>query len=301
MKYIVSKWNSLQLIDYEKVLFTDVDILPIHDKFYEIFDFQTPSFLMYASKMNYISINQPNQLKKLFSPNTNLSNINYSTISKNLQYSLNGGLVLLHPDINLYNDYLQFLKICGKDKGYVSAYYAGPDETTLFLFYVLYKKIQFYIIDLQYSIVPWESQNLIIEKKTIGSLNFLSRIKSWLKHPLLQWEDERIWYNIGTQIFKKHPVLTYLFHYYIFDSLWDFTNEYNIYKKEKNQRYNFEFIDNSYTKQLFSLFQKKLKHKKMTEFTIEEMIEFNQYVYLFVHYLDTSKLIDFSTPYLKNK
>ncbi len=295
MKYIVTKWNALSLIKYNKVLFLDIDVLSISKKLYDVFELNTPAFHFVYNETYRMNLNNPNILD-FFKEGTDLiKNVDYKTISTKLLHCLDAGFVLLKPDIDLYNEYLDFLKICDKGNGFTSAQFAAPDETTLFLFYTVYKKMRFYKIDKNYSIIPWDERN--IQPNKVYSLNFLSRIKPWLKHPLIEWEDERIWITIGDKIFKKKRALNDLFEYNIFYSLWDFVNNLNKYNKEKSP-YNLEFLSNPKTKHLSVVLNKKLKNKKMEDFNIKDMKEFNKYLNQFVKYLDNSKIMNFNTSYL---
>jgi hypothetical protein len=154
--------------------------------------------------------------------------------------------------------------------------------------------MRFYKIDKNYSIIPWDEQKI---KKNIYSLNFLSRIKPWLKHPFIEWIDERIWINISKKIFKKNKFLNDLFQYYMFYSLWDLINNLNKYKKD-NLPYNTEFMKNPKTKSLYPFLYKKLKNKKIDDFDKNEIKQLNDYLYKFVKYLDTQKIFNFNTSYL---
>ncbi len=295
MKYIVTKWNSLSLIKYNKVLFMDIDVLSISPRLYNVFELNTPAFHFVYNMTYNLNLNNLDILD-FFKEGTNIvKNVDYKTISTKLLHCLDAGFVLLKPDMIIYNEYLDFLKICDKGNGFTSAQFAAPDETTLFLFYTVYKKMRFYKIDKKYSIIPWDQKN--IKSYKVFSLNFLSRIKPWLKHPLIEWEDERVWIRIGNKIFKKKTELNDIFQYNIFYSLWDFVNNLNKYNKEKSP-YNLEFLSNPKTKHLLVILNEKLKNKNIEDFNIKEMKEFNKYLEKFVKYLDKKKIMNFNTSYL---
>ncbi len=52
MKYSINKWHVLKMVKYEKILFIDIDILPIKKSFYDIFKNNTPGFLIKGFNQN---------------------------------------------------------------------------------------------------------------------------------------------------------------------------------------------------------------------------------------------------------
>jgi hypothetical protein len=134
MKYSISKWEILKLDTYNKILFLDIDILPIKEEFYDVFKFNIPAIMIRGLNQ------EPNTIVKtnLFFENLNVSDINnnndFWNISLQLKKSLDAGFILLKPNAKLYNEYFEFIKICENKFGYISKYDSGIDETTLLLF-----------------------------------------------------------------------------------------------------------------------------------------------------------------------
>ena len=229
--YSLNKWQCLQFTEYNKVLFIDIDILPKNRKFYDIFDYKTPAI--------YI-----NQYNKYDFPISRLSDTNIPKISHNITFdeyvynvneygTLNGGLILLKPDIKIYNEYVKLTDRIFKD-GIYSIEKSGPDETSLFYYY-LSKGKQIYNVADEYTVVPWDEINNITCAK---SYNFLSYIKPWTKIKLLAWPEERLWIYIYDNMPKSNKIKS-LYKNIIKESL----KEYNNYSfKRKKRYYNIKYI-----------------------------------------------------------
>ena len=187
VKHSLTKWESLKFIEYNKILFLDIDMLPNNKKFYDIFDFNTPAFRRYRHKTdkNYKCINN-HSFKINFKGSFNEYINNYIEIYG----SLDAGMVLFKPDLNLYNNYLKFINNEFKN-GLYSAY-SDPDESSLFYF-LINQKIPLYNICIDYTVIPWENYDY---NKTAKSYNFLSMVKPWLKIKFLSWKEETIWRDL---------------------------------------------------------------------------------------------------------
>jgi hypothetical protein len=201
--YSLSKWQVLKLVEYKKVLFLDIDILPVSEKFYDVFNFDTPAFNL-------------DQVNKKFTKDTCINNDRmydliddaktydeYIENAKTSYYSLDGGIVLLRPNISEYNDYMNFVSDINKN-GIRQMLKSGIDETTLFYFYSKQKKEkEFYRICRNFSDIPWEENNNKPNKdKIIYSYNFLSFIKPWKKSKIISWNEEYIWRDIYHKMIK---------------------------------------------------------------------------------------------------
>ena len=280
MKYSVSKWQILNFYEYEKILFIDIDILPLNKNFYEIFSFDTPAIMVKGlnSKPNILA----NPDFFLDNPK-NYENNEYYELSTKLKHSLNAGFILLKPNKTLYNQYIDFLKICEGSNGFISKYYSGVDETTLLLFLVFYKKIPVHLIPYNYAPIPWDK--FPYDKNKIMGINYLSMIKPWIKLPIIQWADENIWHLIAKKALNKHSVITKIYIKYLIDELYKFY--FNLKKNmlKSNSPYNMESIKSSNLKnQMYELFDYLKSHSK-EKLTLEQIkYIFNKSVQIHKHF-----------------
>lgn len=246
LKYSINKWQVLNFDEYEKILFCDTEIIPLSSKWYDdLFNLQAPAFLTKGQNDNYGTIINKNMVT-----NKQInSSEEYRTSSKNFTFTIDAGLVLLKPDKKLYREYLEFVRFAEGSEGYISSNISGADETTLLLFYIFYKKIECRMIPYHYAVITWENHKY--QKDKIEGLNFLSYIKPWVKHQLIQWADERIWHNIAKCMFFKYEMIQIENIYFNLqiDNLYNYLNAIN--KKTTNSvPYNYE-----------AYFDSKLKHQ----------------------------------------
>jgi len=145
IKYGINKWQILNYDKYNKILFTDVDIIPINKDFYNIFKLKTPAVIISKNKdSNNKFTYELNPEFFLKNPDNSFANkLDYNQPSKKLDKSINATLLLINPDKKLYKEYLKFIKIIEGTNGYNSV---NSDETSLLLFLLFYKKIKLYRI-----------------------------------------------------------------------------------------------------------------------------------------------------------
>ena len=205
MQYAPNKWQCLKFIKYSKILFCDVDILPIDTKFYEIFNYQTPAIYAAYPYLNseQIQLKKNNcknghevEIKNSFNSYSQYINDNTRPIG-----SLDGGLILLQPNMDTYEKYLKFLSDI-YDRGSYSIFNSGTDETSLF--YYLSKHTKLYNICKTYAVIPWEST--LNDVKNAQGYNFLSFIKPWIKGRIYQWDEERIWSDLFDAMVKDKTI-----------------------------------------------------------------------------------------------
>lgn len=258
MKFSVSKWNIFKFDDYDKILFLDTDILPINEKFYDIFNFNTPAIMIKGNNNKANSIIEPETFLDDF---TNISHNEYSNIAVKLKHSLDAGIILIKPDKKLFNKYIDFLKICEGSSGYISKYDSGIDETTLLLFFVYYLQIQIHLIPYEYVPIPWEKNPY--NKENVRGINFLSMIKPWVKLPLIQWADENIWHIIAKKALDKHSRVTKIYIKYIIDELYNFYYNWKKNISKPNSPFNMESLKSKNIREYtFKLFDYLSTHKK---------------------------------------
>jgi hypothetical protein len=215
MKYSINKWQALRFDCYEKILFCDIDLLPIDKQFYNIFDINC--FGLYVNKCDSVKQNFNEYIapEDYIDPKdyiyTNfqikIKDEDYNNIIFKIKLNINATITLLQPNKELYNEYLNFITICEKNNGYKSnIHLSGPDETTLLLFLLFYKNIKCKYISCDYAVIPWDFTD--INKYKFKSINYASMIKPWLKIPMICWSDEIIWHKL---ILKIINLASYIF------------------------------------------------------------------------------------------
>jgi hypothetical protein len=285
MKYSISKWEILKLDKFDKILFIDIDILPIKNDFYNIFNYDTPGIIVKGlNEIDSGIITRDIFLKKNIVgeySNRKIENNEYWNLSTKLEKSLDAGFVLLKPDKKLFLEYQDFIKICENKQGYISKYDSGVDETTLLLFLLFYKNMKVHLIPYNYAPIPWEKNPY--DKNKIKGINFLSLIKPWVKLPIIQFVEENIWHNIAKKALDKHSVITKIYIKYIIDELYKFYNNWKKNILNKNPPYNMECLkSNNIRKETFIFFNylKNNPKEKLTinqiEYIINESVKINK-------------------------
>jgi len=238
MKYSINKWQILKLTNYDQILFIDIDILPIKSSFYKVFENATPGFLIKGLELNNKIIDKNKILKFGKSDDFNFESC-YNFSSK-LFKSIDAGIVLIKPNVNLYNEYFEFLKKCAGEKGYISIKDSGVDETSLLIFFMFYKKIPVYSISYEYAVIPWESHKY--DKNNVKGINFLAMVKPWTILPMLQWGEQNIWHKIVKKAFVKDSIITEIYIDNLITNLKNLVDNYEELKAKKNCPYNLEGI-----------------------------------------------------------
>lgn len=238
MKYSINKWQMMQFEEYEKILFLDADFLPLDEKFYQIFNFNTPAVT------TNLPCKEGSELLKTFFMNVeDVNKINkksaesYCDFALKLKSSINATVIMLKPDIVMYDEYINFIKKAEKH-GYKSLVHSGIDETSLLLFLRYYKDLPIYCIPKIFSIAPWDDKNYDINN--IYGLNYVSFIKPWLRLPMLQWSEENIWHLIAKKALKKSVIVTEIYINGLMDNLKFFSNNYKKFNAKSG--YNLELL-----------------------------------------------------------
>jgi hypothetical protein len=241
MKYSINKWQALRFDSYEKILFCDIDLLPIDYKFYNIFNIDTFGLYVNSKCNNFNNIIN----SKDFLNNVTIKNEEYNEIALKLKQNINATLVLLKPNKELYNEYLKFIKICEYNNGFKSILqFSGSDETTLLLFLLFYKNIRCKYISCDYAVIPWDFKD--INKYKFKSINYASMIKPWLKIPMICWADEIIWHKLILKIIDKKSKIYDIYLSNIISNLYIFIQKYKDNINNKKSPYNMEILKNKY-------------------------------------------------------
>lgn len=253
MEYSINKWQALKFIEYDKILFIDIDVLPLNEKLYDIFDHEAPAFLS--------SINEYRSINKLeFLLQDTINNEEYSTVALKLKNKITASFILIKPNIKEYNEYFNvFIKMCEGSSGYISLIDSGPDESSILLYYLFYKNIKCHYIPYDYSVISWDRVSYNINN--VRSINYLSWIKPWVKLPFMQWGEENIWYNILHIITKNNKIIKELLIKIYIEELIKYFNYIKESRYSKRPKYYLEILNNTtiYNKinNIISLSQKK--------------------------------------------
>lgn len=231
LSYSLNKWECLKYDKYNKILFLDIDILVNNSSFYNIFNFKTPAF--YNIHINK-KCNSGEQL------NYNLIDETYKDYIKNIKKhgTIDGGICLFNPNKDLYIDYYKFVNELYKN-GIYSIYKSGPDETSLF-YYFMRNNIKLYNICSEYIVIPWKNLKNKNKIDNAKSYNYLATIKPWTKPKFLTWPEEILWHDIYDIIPNKKMIET-------------------LYDKTLLETFNYFYKLNSDKKKEF--FNNMLKHK----------------------------------------
>jgi hypothetical protein len=255
MQYSPNKWQCMNFIEYDKILFCDIDMLPVSVNFYDMFDFDTPSihiiysFMDKEEKTRMTNQCQSNKMYEI--ENTFSSYDEYISQHTRPLGSMDGGLILLKPSATMHDEYFDFVKDIYKN-GVFSIFNSGPDETSLF--YFLTKKGNVYNICNQYLVIPWEDTADKIN--SAYAYNFLSFVKPWIKHRLLQWKEESLWADIYDVIINNNPYVDQLRELNNEEIKKNIENFKQLNKNEKHKYYydgNFDKIYNTDTQSIMSL------------------------------------------------
>lgn len=210
--YSLNKFQCLKYTEYNRVLFIDIDVLVSSEKFYDLFLMDTPAIVHNGHK-------ECKKCKGEF-PET------YDEYLKQhvLFGTMNAGLFLMKPSLELYNQYSSWTQQLYSN-GIYSMIHSGPDETSMYYFL----KGKFENITSDYLVIHWDSTQLIPIAK---SYNFASFIKPWNKPKFLCWNEELLWHTI----YERIPVNIELKRLYE-EVMLDSVKVYLAFNQEKRKKY----------------------------------------------------------------
>jgi hypothetical protein len=186
VNYSLNKWQCLKYEEYDKILFCDIDMLPVDTRFYDAFNVDTPA--LHVEGKTEIESN---------SFRVNMNGVSYRQILSCMDkkiWKVDGGLCLFKPSKKDFMEYTKLTDELYKD-GIYSIRTSGPDETSMFYFYLIKGEIN--KLDDRAAVVPWDSSLELT--RAAWCYNYLSYVKPWLKRRDEQWKEERLW----TDIFEK--------------------------------------------------------------------------------------------------
>ncbi len=193
-----NKWKCFNLVEYEKVLFMDMDIIPKQSEFYNVFELPTPAAMINSYPIEFKKYPIKMDSSDWFVKPVISKNIS-TLVAKNIKHSINGGIFLFTPSKDLHNSYFRFLKNLQKPLGYSSLTESFPDETSLILYFAGFLKKIINIIPNIYSQPYWS-----FKKGETFSLNYLTPIKPWNIPKQLLYKSDHLWHEVAEKIFKTN-------------------------------------------------------------------------------------------------
>lgn len=203
-KLYANKWHCLKFTEYDKILFLDIDLLPVSEKFYSIFDFPTPALDLNITSNVAKPITGNIVKHEDFLPK-NIT-IDKKLIPKKLNYVINGGIVLISPKEGDFAKYMSYIKSDFQDQEVYAPYGKFPDETSLTLFYTSIKKQDINVIPLNYTTLSWFSDKTKLAHDAYA-YNFLYEIKPWVIPLAMCFDEEIIWLWLAKKVYKKDKIL----------------------------------------------------------------------------------------------
>jgi hypothetical protein len=197
----LNKWQILKYDEYDKIMFVDIALIPVDPQLYGLFNKSVPSFYMRSDREGNRSIITKEectdgQIIKFERD----SNITFDQYLKNTDKygTTHGNMIILKPDKQLSDKYEEMTNELYED-GIYSIYESGPDETSIFYFYMK-QGITVHDICHENATIPWDEPYLVNVSK---GYEFSSMYKPWVKPKILCWPEETLWSDIYKIIIKE--------------------------------------------------------------------------------------------------
>ena len=246
----LNKWQIMDHDEYERIMFVDIALLPNDPKLYDLFKIKVPAVvvrekLSQKSDKHTYKCTDGQDIK-----HKRRSDITYDEYLANYETygTIHGYLVVIEPNKNMYKQYVEMTDDIYKS-GIYSIYGSGPDETSLFYFF-LNMGMMVHNICHENATVPWDEQILIDISK---GYEFSSMFKPWIKPKILCWPEELLWRDVYDILVKRivkndpesYKVLNLLFKKTIIETYDRYIVSDN---KAQHKNYNNKFV-NQYRKE----------------------------------------------------
>lgn len=187
MNVSCTKWECLKLVQYKKVIFVDADIV-IHKNIDHLFELNAPAARFY----NYMIDGRLNKLKHRVTINpvfmyNNLIKTKPKKYTKtnHTNYTLNGGFVILEPNMKMHN---KMLELCKQKLIYDNV--SSIDECVISFLYTIFN-ISWTNLDKMYNCEVWKDKDY----KKASVLHYIGSD--------LPWESDEIKYE-DVKLYKKY-------------------------------------------------------------------------------------------------
>jgi lipopolysaccharide biosynthesis glycosyltransferase len=182
-----TKWNCLNLVQYNKVCFLDADLV-IKKNIDHLFELNAPAGCFgnnWDSLMNYYDTYKYG------------NHIPDKIVYKGLNsgYVVNGHCVVLNTSSKIFNNYIKFMDagLYKKNKHCVAMY----DENALVKF-MMAENNSWRQIGNEYNCIPWKNEN------DAYIIHFFNKKKAW-QMDRNEWCDLKIWYDVWDLLCETHP------------------------------------------------------------------------------------------------
>lgn len=181
-----SKFNCLSLVQYKKIFLLDIDML-VQYNIDHIFNISTPAGRIALKISDFYTI-------PVAKDGTDLKQEMSNIMLSNGTGSLDGGCLLLEPNLQMFEDYKTYLTIFDPRKFNTAM---GDDELSIFSFYVK-KNITWKYLNLKWSCAAWKYYGLCTLKDSL-ILNFIGTEKPW-KKDMSKFDDLKPWYDMYNEM-----------------------------------------------------------------------------------------------------
>ena len=196
-----TKWNCLKLVQYEKIFFLDVDMI-VQKNMDHIFKLPTP-----ATRLAFQThTNEDGKKKAIISVlvmndgDAIPMDIANRVLNDKLG-AIDGGCMLLTPDIKQYEKFLIYAKTFDPRK---FNFISGDDELVLFIFYHS-QNTKWHYLGIEWSCIQWKYSGACTSENSY-IVNYLGIDKPWAKD-LSHYPDLKVWYENCDRFKKKYPGL----------------------------------------------------------------------------------------------
>ena len=205
-----TKWNILKFVEYDKIILVDADMIFIKNCD-ELFELNAPASCYSIPQAAPWNKNK-NSIMNLYmnngKPVEHGESVRANDILKaRYLISFHGGgfLVLLHPDMNMYDKYIKMLNendIYGANYKSVS----NPDEISIAELYAR-NGINWSHIHQRYAAIPWKKDWV---SENIYAYHYLGK-KPWdMKE--MEWPDLKDWWDVVKDLINKYPQLKQVYY-----------------------------------------------------------------------------------------
>ena len=192
----LNKWQAMNYDEYNMIMCVDIALLPSDSKIYDLFNINAPG-LFIREKLNPMNYQCTDGYVIKNINNNNLSYDEYLA-DADTYGTIHGFIGIIKPDKQLYEKYVQMTDQIYKS-GIYSIFKSGPDETSLFYFYLSLGH-QIYNICHENATIPWDEPFLINIAK---GYQFTAMYKPWTKPKILCWPEEALWRDIYDILIKQ--------------------------------------------------------------------------------------------------
>jgi hypothetical protein len=250
IEYSLTKWKVLSLMQYMKVLFVDITVMPVDAKLYDCLDTDNIEIIV-RHKINYdIDICMNNEYKVNFNVASYGDYCNqfarsemHNNLDASIYGTMEGSFLCIKPSLELYNQYISFIDTVYSD-GLYSIYSSTPDETSMFYFLHKYHLDKVNDVCHIHSLVPWDNREYIPQSY---AFRFTSMLKPWTKPRIICWDEEILWHDIYDKLQRdyyghKNTILDESLNELYENTLIDKMNFYKKYSKSKRYKKSFNDI-----------------------------------------------------------